>query len=73
MSTETKANRSKTKQILTVIAALLLVILLSAGTSILVNCRRAAQTATTVKNGLSAYGLPSPTALTAPYKRGWIP
>ena len=55
MSTETKPNRSKTKQILTVIATLLLVILLSAGISILVNCRRTAQTATTVKNGLSAY------------------
>lgn len=55
MSTET--NHSKIKRIRLVIAILLLVILLFAGTGILINSHRTAQTATAVKNGLSAYEL----------------
>ena len=47
----------KLKKLITVVLTVILVILLSAGTSILVNKKGSVQSSVTVKNGLSAYEL----------------
>lgn len=51
------ARQKKLKEWIAVAAAVILVILLSAGTSIIVNRHGAVQSAAKIKNGLSAYEL----------------
>ncbi len=48
------AKQKKLKEWITVAAAVILVILLSAGTSIIVNKQGAVQSSAKIKNGLSA-------------------
>ena len=51
------AKQKKLKGLITVAVTIILVILLSAGTSIIVNKQGAVQSAAKIKNGLSAYEL----------------